>query len=832
MNRRSLRASSLVIAFLLLSVHARAEVSSDGLWRDITGVPQPESLGERVLFPKRFRTFALDVAAFERVAAGAPMELSARATDAPTIITLPMPDGSFARFRLEQSPMIDAELARQLPKVSTWRAFGVDDPTAYGRVDFTPQGFHGYLLTESGNVYIDPYSRGDVARYMSYWRSDYERADGSSPFACDVHDDGPVTPSDAGAGAAASGAVLRTYRLALACTGEYAAYHGGTVSAAQTAMITSMNRVNAVYEKEVAVRMTMVANSAIIFTSSATDPYANTSGDLNANQSTIDATIGAANYDIGHLFGTGGGGVAQLGCVCAAGSKARGLTGSSAPVGDAFDIDYVAHEIGHQFGGPHTFNGTTGNCSGNRSASSAYEPGSGTTIMAYAGICGAEDLQPNSDPYFHTRSFDQIVAFTTTGGGNACAAQTSTGNGVPTVSAGSAITIPRATPFYLTGSAADPNGEALTYNWEEFDLGTASPPNTDDGTRPIFRSFNASSSPTRTFPKLSDLLNNVSTFGESLPSFTRTMTFRLTVRDPRGGVNAASRTVSVSSAAGPFLVTAPNTAVSWTGGSAQSVTWSVASTNLSPVSCASVKIQLSTDGGNSWPTTLLASTPNDGTETVTVPTVTSAAARIRVECTTSPFFDVSNVNFSIATSIVVTAAATTPTNVAVSWTAVAGAASYQIHRRAAGGTFVEIGTSISASFNDTAAAANSAYLYAIKSVDGAGVVSALSSSDLAATVLFTDPALVAGSTYVKGAHVTELRTAVNAVRSLAALGAYAFTDPTLTTATRAKAVHLTDLRSALNAARSALALPTLTYTDATPAAVKAVQITELRNGVK
>ncbi len=637
----------------------------DAVWYDVDASDLPAA-GERWIVPQSYRTVGLDVAALQAVLAEAPMEGTPAAATSDVVLALPLPEGGYGRFRIVESPVMAPELAAKFPEITTYAGQGLDDPTATTRFDWTPAGFHAIIFGLSGTIYIDPYSRGDVTNYISYYKRDFVPSAGkryveTMPLSVDTDDAEAMRAELAQAIEQGvlppTGSQLRTYRLAVAATGEYTTFHGGTVAQGLAAIVTSVNRVDGVYEREAAVRMVLVANNnLIVYTNPSTDPYTNSSGTtmLGQNQTNLDSVIGSANYDIGHVFSTGGGGVASLGVVCRAGLKARGVTGSSAPVGDPFDIDYVAHEMGHQYAGNHSFNGNAGSCSGgNRNASTAYEPGSGSTIMAYAGICGAQDLQPHSDDYFHGINLDEIVTYTNTGSGNGCPVITATGNQPPTVSAGSGgFTIPSQTPFTLTGSATDPDGDALTYNWEEFDLGTAGAPN-NPLNPPFFRSWPAVSSPSRTFPRLINLVNNTTVIGEVLPNVTRSMTYRLTARDNRmggGGVNAASVTFNVTTAAGPFQVTAPNTAMTWPGNSSQAVTWNVASTTAAPVSCANVAIHLSIDGGLTYPTVLAASTPNDGSESVLIPNINTVTARVRVSCVSNVFFDISNVNFSITPS--------------------------------------------------------------------------------------------------------------------------------------------------------------------------------------
>ncbi|MHC1706860.1 MAG: reprolysin-like metallopeptidase [Bacteroidales bacterium] len=592
----------------------------------------------------------------------APSENNVKTKNSTYILDLPMPDGSYSAFKIVESPVMEPGLALAYPGIKTYAGRGIDDPTASVRFDLTQFGFHAMILSASGTVYIDPVDRYNTSEYISYYRKHALRQDPGQE--CLINDEehhhDELEAQNKNPKQDIQGE-LRIYRLALACTGEYAAYHGGTVAGALAGMVTTMNRVNGVYEREFGIHMNLIENDTLlIYTNANTDPYSNFNGStmLTQNQNNITSIIGTSNFDIGHVFSTGGGGIAMRASVCKATQKAQGVTGLDTPIGDAFDIDYVAHEMGHQYGGNHTFNCTAGACGGGtRVASAAFEPGSGSTIMAYAGICTGQDLQAHSDDYFHTKSYDEIVTYTHNNTGNTCPVINMDSNQAPVLVIPPDYNIPLLTPFKLTATATDPDGDALTFCWEEFDLGPAGNWNNPSGDAPIFRSFNPTTSGTRIFPKLSNILSNTNTIGEIKPSYARTLDFRCTVRDnvlEGAGVTYNPNTVQVNVIAtpGPFAVLTPNTVgVVWAITDTQTVSWSVNNTDQAPINCATVNVMLSTDGGQTFQVTLGAGVPNTGSYSFVVPNNPTNTARVMVESVGNIFFDINDKNFVINNSV-------------------------------------------------------------------------------------------------------------------------------------------------------------------------------------
>lgn len=633
-----LRAAAL---FVLAAATAQA-ADGPALWTESSH----RALGADAPKAVRFRVVTLDAAALNAF-----LDDGARRGEP---LALPQPQGGFTAFVLRDSGVMPPELAAKFPEIRSYAGIAADGSQA--RIDVSPLGLQAMVFAADGTWMVQPQSRETGAAYLSFARDDV--APGRD-FSCGVHGRPTANHLDAALRSGpvplvTTGTIRRNYALAMAANHNYVEAvsppGGATVATGLAGVVATVNRVNQVYENDFAIHMTLVDNNnLLIYPTAAGDPYPNTPDAIDVNTANIDSVIGSANYDVGHVLTTEGGGLAGLGVICISGAKGDGVTGTGNPTGDPFWIDYVAHELGHQFGGDHTFNSTTGACNGNRNGATAFEPGSGSTIMAYAGICDANDLQSNSDPYFTASSLNEIRTYTL-GGGAGCSDTTTNPNAVPAIAPLSNFIIPARTPFVLTGSATTTSGGTLSYAWEQNNTGaTNNNLATDPGTGPIIRSLNPTASGVRVIPRLSNLVAGTTLKGEILPTTNRTMTFRLTVRDNVpgfGSTNSADMTVQSVVTSGPFKVNSPNAAVNWAGNSTQTVTWDVAGTTAAPISCSQVGIDISTDGGLTYP--LNAGTfPNNGSANITVPNVTTSQARVRVSCVGNIFFNISAPNFTI-----------------------------------------------------------------------------------------------------------------------------------------------------------------------------------------
>lgn len=609
--------------------------------------------------PQEFDLFKLNVSALKNQLAAAPERFTAPSS---VIVNLPTNNGEMQKFRVFEAPTFSAELQARHPNIRSYSAVGIDDPTATARFSVSDFGLNAMISSAHySTMYIDPYT-SDKEYYISYNLNQLPARDG---FECLVEEtvepmELPLMERNANDGQ------LRTYRLALACTRQYASFHltrqgipnSATDEVKKAAILAEMNvamtRVNGIYERDLSVTMVLVPNNEeLICLTAATDPYTNNNGVamLGQNQIHVDQKIGNDNYDIGHVFSTGGGGIAGLRVPCVTGQKARGVTGLPAPIGDDFYIDFVAHEMGHQFGANHTFNGTVQNCGGgNRNLPTAMEVGSGSTIMGYAGICGSQNVQFHSDPYFHSISIQEMWSNVKYGNASICPVLTNTNNAAPTANAGSNYTIPKSTPFALTGTASDPDGDTLTHCWEQVNPENSTQPPVPTATQgPTFRSYEPTDSPTRYFPKMSFVLaGNMGGPGttnkwEVVPAVSRIMNFKYTVRDnhPGGGATAASMSkVTVNGNAGPFVVTSQSTTAFWNTGTTETVTWDVANTDIAPINCTKVDILFSSDAGENFDYVLASNVDNNGSAVVNVPNLNTIRGRVMVRASDNVFFNV------------------------------------------------------------------------------------------------------------------------------------------------------------------------------------------------
>ena len=565
-----------------------------------------------------------------------------------SIVPLPKMGGGQHMFQLMETSVLHPELSKRYPDIKSYKGFSINQLNVSVYLDISPRGLHAMILNESGkSIFIDPIELDGERYYSMYTEKNKVNKKNWNCYSKgkEINRDNTINNEHT----KAFNCGTRIFRLALSCTGEYAQYFGGTREATLAAMHTTVNRVNGIFERDLSVSFQLVEeNDELIFLNPYTDPFSNYNAWnlITENQDACDNIIGTGSYDLGHVFSTGGGGLAQVRSICEDGLKAQAASGIVVPEGDPFIIDYVAHELGHQLGASHTHNN---NC--NRHVPTSVEPGSGSSIMGYAGIC-SPNIQENSDPYFHAISIQEINDHLQKSTINCGLVHTA--NGQLLINAGGDFTIPKLTPFKLTGYAqSGENNGHLIYNWEQADNEIAiMPPVAVNKNGPLFRSYPPVELPFRYFPKLSSIIDEKEEMWEVLPNCEREMNFIFSVRNnlmENSCIELDFMQTNVSENAGPFKIVSTGP-VRWNGKSVQKIIWDVAGTDLSPVNCHNVDILFSTDGGYSYPYELAVKVANDGIHEIVVPNLNTHQGRVMVKASENIFFAISDNNITVNNS--------------------------------------------------------------------------------------------------------------------------------------------------------------------------------------
>lgn len=645
-----------IIVFVVVLINVQSFFAQQ-LWHKIdkaNAVKQQKELYIDTKLPKKYQLFSFKNSFF--------LELSTKSLESKkTIIQLPDENGELSDFYLQRLQIFHPDLAKKYPTIQSYKAINTKDKSITARISVGVNGMNTVVTSPSKKaIIIAPFSK-DKSQYIVYSRKNLEVFKES--FDCKVFGSNLLRKKAAKSKKGNDG-LLRNYRIAIVASAEYSQYHlnreGVSNSASEevkktavlSAINTSLTRVNEIFERELSVNFTLVANNdKIIFFDTNTDGITNSSVSemIDESQLICDREIGNANYDIGHLVSQGENtGLAAGGSICLTGQKARATTNKIVPIGDSFDVDFFAHEIGHQFGAFHTYNNS---CNENRNSATSIEPGSGSTIMSYAGIC-SPNVQPQVDDYFHTVSLVQMWNVIQS---SSCATTTNLNNTKPTVSAGSDFVIPKGTPFVLSGDASDlENDNTLTYSWEQTDREIAPmPPLSSNNVGPLFRSLAPKESNKRYFPSLLDVIEGSILEWEVLPTVARDMNFTLTVRDnnPSGGSFATDDIQITVADVPPFQITSQNSSTTWDVGSTQTISWAVGTTNQNPVNTQFVTVYLSEDGGKTFPIVLVENTVNDGSVSFVVPDNVTENARIMIKADNNIYYDVNDSPIKINSTI-------------------------------------------------------------------------------------------------------------------------------------------------------------------------------------
>lgn len=586
-------------------------------------------------------------------------------------IEFPDTNGELETFSVIETSILHPVLAKKFPGIKSYKGVGAEDQSK--KISFVKSkfGISAMIHSRSGEIlYIDKiqlegYSSSNF--YKVYKRKDLDIDE--YKIQCLTENSDQINKLSLNKNFA-SDQKLRTYRLALPATGEYSQYHINLVNGNSASdiekkeivlaeMVKAISQINDVYENDLAVTFQLVENNdELIYLDPQKDPYTNDDRYklLNENQTNCNNVLGSQNYDVGHVLSTNSdGGAALRGVICSS-NKAKGVSGGSLPSGEFYYFDMIAHELGHQFGANHTFNGEAGSCSGikQRNPATAVEPGSGSTLMAYAGLCSPQNVQLHSDFYFHSVSIEEIQNFIqNTGGSCALISELKENLFIPVVNAGADFNIPKSTPFKLIGQATDGDGDVISYCWEQIDNELNSvPPQSTDLIGTLYRSRIPSENNVRYFPELKEVTNSgIYSKWEMTPSVAREINFKLTVRDNNseaGQTDSDEMKVQVIDNAGPFEVTSQSQeGTEWMMGISETITWNVAGTTSNGINVTNVNIRLSTDGGLTFDKVLLSNTANDGNESIIVPDISGSQCYVMVEAVNNIFYAVNTKSFSI-----------------------------------------------------------------------------------------------------------------------------------------------------------------------------------------